>query len=150
MVLVASFQRQGSERNISFPLWLLIRDAQIDPVRHVVVHESGPNDAPCNDAASEERNGDIETNEHTRADECGRPLEVPTPILNVESGIVIVAPDIEPSEDVPLIVRSACVSVCYLYQEFLTSPREYRWRIAKQHARPERQQMQWRDPSSSS
>lgn len=98
-VLVASSQAERSEIRVSIPLGAL---SKVGAPGHVVVHESGSNDGPGQDGATEEREGDVQTDQHTRTDESRSPLEEPTPRLDRQSEGVVVGPDVEPCEEVPV------------------------------------------------
>lgn len=68
-----------------------------------VVDQEGANDTPCDNGTTEPGNGGVETNQNAGAEEGRGQLDVPTPVLNVESPVFIATPDVDPGEDVPVV-----------------------------------------------
>ena len=106
-VLVASSQAERSEVSVSVPFGAAL--AEVSSPGHVVVHKSRSDDGPGKDGATKERERDVETDKHTGTDEGRCPLKEPTPRFNGESERVVLGPDVEPGEEVPVPKNSGSV-----------------------------------------
>ena len=66
--------------------------------------EDGAQQGPGEEGGAPHRDGRVHADQHAAAQEGGRPLEHPAPVLDGEEGAVgMPAPDVEPGEDVPVV-----------------------------------------------
>lgn len=103
-VRCGSSTRHGSKVHPSAPFLVAVitllekRKAKGDPV----VHESRTDDAVAENFADDERNGRVEADQDAGTDKGRRELENPEPVLAGDRRVVVVAPDVEPGENVPV------------------------------------------------
>ena len=79
---------------------------KLDADADAVLDENGAEEAPREEGAGEHGDTRVQTDEHARTNEGGRPLEQPGPVFNVESPVIVVAPDVKPGENMPVIQDS--------------------------------------------
>lgn len=71
-----------------------------------VVDKNRSNKPPGSNSAEPPRDGGVEADQDTGAEEGGCKLDVPAPVLNVQSPVLVAAPDVEPGKDVPVVQDS--------------------------------------------
>lgn len=99
-VVRATHTRQAVVRDISIPMGVIGHNLLTGALTRV--HKQGAYEAPGDEAADEVGDTDVEADEETRPYKCRSPLDEPTPTLDVDSEALEVAPDEDPSEDMPV------------------------------------------------
>ena len=75
---------------------------QLDTKANALVDKSGTDNPPGKDTAGEKGDGGVKANQDTDSDESRCPFNKPAPVLDVDGGVVVFAPDEEPSEYMPV------------------------------------------------
>jgi len=86
--LVRRSQTQGAKGHVLAPVWVI--RGKLLAECHFVVHEGGADNTPSKHRSTEEREGRVESNEHTDTNESGSPLNHPAPVLDVDCHVVVV------------------------------------------------------------
>lgn len=96
----------NAESSDAFPLAL----TNLDTNALAVVDKERTDQTPSNNGTSPPREGGVETDEDTGAEESGSQLDVPAPVLRLEeTGGSVSGPDVEPGEDVPVVEDTVSV-----------------------------------------
>ena len=101
----------------------LVAGTRRSSLAYSIVNCQGSNDAPREERPEEVGDADVEANEESGSDESWCPFDVPAPVLNVDSPVVVIPPDKE-----PLLSSTWCV----LSFEDLT----YQVNICQSHSSP--------------
>lgn len=100
VVLVGSLAIKRHEGDISGPV-RIIGDNGTTPCC-AIVNKSRSNDSPGKDGAEEEGQGHIEADEDAGTDESWGELDKPAPVFGSKSSVLVLSPNEEPGEDVPV------------------------------------------------